>query len=57
VQGRDCEGQERAVEVTEQGGQDADWIENLSLMLMMEVARLLCQRVEYSLLRAATGMH
>lgn len=42
VQGRDCEGQERTVEVTEQDGQDADRIENLSLMPMMEVANLLC---------------
>jgi len=46
VQGRDCEEQERRAKVTEQGGRDADRIEDLSSVLMMEVARSLCQRVQ-----------
>jgi hypothetical protein len=44
VQRRECEGQERTLKVTEQGGRDADRIEDLSSVLMMEVARPLCQR-------------
>ena len=48
VQGRDCEGQEWTVKVTEQGGRDADRIENLSSVPMMEVARPLCQRIQSS---------
>src|SRR5271169_4170831 len=50
VQGRDCEGQERTVEVTEQGSRDTNGIDNLSLMPMM-VASPLCQRVESSCAR------
>jgi hypothetical protein len=45
VQRRECEGQERTLKVTEQGGRDADRIEVLSSVLMMEVARPLCQRI------------
>ena len=39
-------GSEGRVKVTEQGGWDADRIDKLSSMLMVEVARPLRQRVE-----------
>jgi hypothetical protein len=45
VQGRDCEEQEMTAKVTEQGGRNADRIEDLS-SVPMEVARSLCQRVQ-----------
>jgi hypothetical protein len=46
VQERDHEGQERTVKVTEQGGRDADRIEDLSSVPMREVARSRCQRAQ-----------